>query len=195
MKFDQEFIARLKQKDEGAFSELYHHTGAMLYNFILNRVCRHHQTAEDLLSEVFSDAVVYVQSLSPLHNVVGWLFHIARSKVVDHYRSSKKEKQWRSSAPIDSMADKNELGRDPEAQVMKATDRMEVVKIFTGLKPEHQRVLTLMYMEERSLKQIADVLNRSEKAVENTLYRARRELDKRVKKLEERAGTIGGVGR
>jgi RNA polymerase sigma factor (sigma-70 family) len=194
MKFDREFIARLKQKDERAFTELYHQTGTMLYNYILNRVSRHQQTAEDVLSEVFSAAVIYVQSLTPLHNVVGWLFNIAKSKVVDHYRSSKKERRWRSSMPIDALADKNEAGCDPEAQVIKATDRTEVVKLFSGLRPEHQQVLTLRYVEERSQKQIADVLHWTEKTVENTLYRARLALERKVKSLEKRVGTIGGVG-
>ncbi len=194
MKFGAAFIARLRRKEEKAFTELYKLTGKTIYNYILNRVGRNADAADDLLSEVFSDAIDYAGTLTPLHNVVGWLMRIAQSKVVDHYRAHRKETVWRTGEQVEALADSKGLGRDPAAGYMERADAAVVGEAFTALKPRDQEVLRRMYLEDQSVRDIACSLGRSEKAIEGMLYRARNEFERKMEMCKKKAGmTVRGI--
>jgi RNA polymerase sigma factor (sigma-70 family) len=191
MQFEKSFISRLRQKDEQAFTELYRRTGTMLYNFILYRVGQDAEAAEDILSEVFSDAVSYSTSLTPLHNIEGWLVQIAKSKVVDHYRVLKREGKWRSGTPVETVADDKGMGRDPALQHVSAADQAAVGEAFTALTPKHREVLKRMYVDGQNVKDIACAMGRSEKGIESLLYRARIDLEAKLASIKKRAMSLG----
>ena len=121
----------------------------------------------------------------------GWLMRIAKSKVVDHYRAHAKERGWRAGQPVDELADSKGLGRDPAAGYVECTDAAVVGEAFTALKPRDQEVLRLMYVEKRGVRDIADALGRSEKAIEGMLYRARNEFEIKIAMCKKKAGMMG----
>jgi RNA polymerase sigma-70 factor (ECF subfamily) len=188
MLFDGEIIARLRKREEDAFTELYRQTGTMLYNYILGRVGRNEDAAEDILSEVFSDAVNYASSLTPLHNVQAWLFRIAKSKVADHFRRMQKEGKWRTGTPVEAVADRKGGGTDPAQQLVTAAERQVVNGAFALLRADYREVLRRMYVEEQSVKDIAREMKRSEKSVESLLYRARKDLEQALARLQRGLG-------
>ena len=188
MNVDGDFIARLRKREEAAFTELYRKTGTMLYNYILCRVGRNQEAAEDILSDVFSDAVNYASSLTPLHNIQAWLFRIAKSKVADHFRRLQKEGKWRTGTPVEVVADGKGSGIDPAQQLVTAAEKEVVNGAFALLRADYQEVLRRMYIEEQSVKDIARELGRSEKSVESLLYRARKDLEQALARLQKGLG-------
>jgi DNA-directed RNA polymerase specialized sigma24 family protein len=105
MRFEYSFISRLRKKEEEAFTILYQKTCRQLYDYIIKRVDYDGETAEEMLIDVFSDAVTYAFSLTPLHNVEAWLFRIAKSKLADHFHRAARVKKWRIGTQIHILPD------------------------------------------------------------------------------------------
>jgi DNA-directed RNA polymerase specialized sigma24 family protein len=100
-KFEKSFITRLRKKEEKAFTILYEKTSLQLYNYIIKQVYYNEEIAEEVLVNVFSDAISYAFSLTPLHNVEAWLFRIAKCKLADYFRQSARDRKLRIATPVD----------------------------------------------------------------------------------------------
>jgi RNA polymerase sigma factor (sigma-70 family) len=185
------FIKQLRQRDTDAFKTLYTETKTMLYNYILYKVNGSRDTAEDILSEVFVNAIDYAASLTVTHNVTAWLYRIARTKIVDYIRRLGKEKKIVSACTLYSITKKQT--ETPEEYLLKSEYRQLLQAAFCTISADYQDVLKKKYIEEDSVKQIAEQLQKSEKSVESLLYRGRRELIKSINKLaKEQCYSIQG---
>src|SRR5437660_10009754 len=61
-----------------------------LRNFIRRRV-PDPRDAEDILQDVFSELVEANRLLMPIEHVTGWLFRVARNRIIDLFRKKKPE--------------------------------------------------------------------------------------------------------
>src|SRR4051812_8446702 len=81
----------LKQAQAGsdqALTSLYNHYFERVYRFVYYRVS-HKETAEDLTEDVFVKIFGKLKTLEQVAAFEGWLFQIARNRVIDYYRSKK----------------------------------------------------------------------------------------------------------
>jgi RNA polymerase sigma-70 factor (ECF subfamily) len=79
-------VARLKQRDERAFDEVYGAFHARIFNF-LARLCRNRDVAEDLAEETWLRVVASVPRLRDDTRLAPWLFTIARNLYASYCRS------------------------------------------------------------------------------------------------------------
>jgi RNA polymerase sigma-70 factor (ECF subfamily) len=136
-----------------------------LYAFILRR-CGDRALAEDLTSDVILRAV---RSTKQAGSVVtpAWLTTVARNRLVDHWRSRAREDRrlelaWSNPDPDEWIDDGMPL--EPEV----------VNQAMRRLPPDHQAVLSLRYLDDLAVPEVAEVLGRSVHATESLLARARR---------------------
>lgn len=61
-----------------------------LWRFIRGRV-RDPRDAEDILQDVFSELVEANRMLMPIDHLTGWLFRVARNRIVDLFRKRREE--------------------------------------------------------------------------------------------------------
>jgi RNA polymerase sigma-70 factor (ECF subfamily) len=184
MEFSKEFIKSIKARDEKAFEELYNKTKSVLLNFIRYKVRGNDAIAEDILSEVYHDAVVYAMTLSTGHNVLAWLYRIAGSKIVDHFRKAKREKRLVGIQKW-IVSDRELLNRfaDTTAAHLVAEEDNHIFQVgFSRLPQGLREVLALKYIDGKSVNEIALLKGKSEKAIESLLFRARGQLEKELKK-------------
>jgi RNA polymerase sigma factor (sigma-70 family) len=184
MKFTGDFIKKLRQKDKKAFEDLYAQTWPALLNFIRLKVRNGHSTPEDILSEVYCRAIEYSHTLTLTHNVLAWLFRIAKSRVVDHYR---KKKRIQKLIRIQKVAAGhreilNSIANTPETKVLNSENELILRLAFSRLPEKYQEVLKAKYIAEKSVSEIAGLTGKSEKAAENILYRGRKLLESEVAK-------------
>jgi RNA polymerase sigma factor (sigma-70 family) len=184
MKFSKDFIKKLKKREEKAFIYLYEQTRSMLLSFINLKVGGNMTAAEDILSEVYHDAIIYSSSLTTNHNIVSWLYRIARSKTVDYFRKMKREnaligeKKWEMS--LNDIA--NRASNEPLSRtVAKEEDRILSLG-FSRIPEIYQKVLTFKYIEEKKVKEIAQMTGKTEKTIESILFRGRKLFEKELKK-------------
>jgi RNA polymerase sigma-70 factor (ECF subfamily) len=82
---DEELMLAYAAGDAGAFARLYDRHGRAIYRFLL-RSARNPQTADDLLQETWMAVVRNAAGYAPRGRFTTWLYGIARSKLIDHWR-------------------------------------------------------------------------------------------------------------
>jgi len=150
----------------GAFSllELYDAALPEVYGYLLSR-CSRPALAEDLTAETFLAAVDAARRDDPPAMTVAWMVGVARHKLVDHWR--RQERDDRSMRALVDTAPPAEDPWDAELDLVCAHDTL------ARLGPHHRAALTLRYLDDLPVREVAVVLERTEHATEALLVRAR----------------------
>src|SRR6516225_2976722 len=81
-------LERLRSKQDREISETVERERPRLRNFIRRRVADQ-RDAEDILQEVFYAFVEAYRLMKPIEQVSGWLFRVARNRIIDLFRRRK----------------------------------------------------------------------------------------------------------
>src|SRR6204780_4827251 len=87
---DAASLERMSLEQDRRISEVVKREQSRLGNFIRRRV-PDPRDAEDILQEVFSELVEANRLLMPIDHVTGWLFRVARNRIIDLFRKKKPE--------------------------------------------------------------------------------------------------------
>ena len=149
--------------------------GLILY---LNGFAHDIGLAEELMEETFVKLVVKKPKFSDKYSFKTWLYTIGRNTAIDHFRKNKRtiplsseELQAASGAP-----------EDLERTVIKDEQKRTVHRALAKLKAEYAQVLYLAYFEDFDNAQIAAVMKKSKRQIENLLYRAKSALRAELEK-------------
>jgi RNA polymerase sigma-70 factor (ECF subfamily) len=132
--------------------------------------------AEDITSETMFALLRSVDRLeTDVPKIGGWLRTVVRFKAADHQRKLIRARDVLASsgrrAPTCSEANEN-----PAGLIEAAESREQVLRVLGDLSDRQRIVLEWKYLESLGVREIAERLGESEKAVESVLYRARREF-------------------
>ncbi len=155
------------QSDPAKFDALYELHFERVYAFVASRV-RDRPTAEDVTSEVFHKALASLPSYEwrgvPF---VAWLLRIAANAIIDHAKRAARE----FPAPDDPPEPAADL--DLQASEMRAIEYRAQLFRLVGQLPEVQKqVVYERFVEERSIREIAQRLGKTEGAVKQLQLRA-----------------------
>jgi len=153
---DQELIRRVRQGDSDAVAELYQRYAPVVWRYVFARI-RDTHAGQDVLSETFLAAIRGLKSGATTENLAGWLTGIARHKVADWHRQRGPSENSETSA----------------AAIEASSASSIVADVLDGLSPEERVILEWKYLDRLTVREIAERLGRTEKAVEALLYRAR----------------------
>jgi len=105
-----------------------------------------------------------------------WLCSIARHEIADFYRRKRIKKIVFSKFPFLEKLVSEALG--PELAYQELETKRKILKTFKNLSEGYSQILRLKYIEELSMKQIAEKFGETVKAVESRLFRARMAFQK-----------------
>jgi RNA polymerase sigma-70 factor (ECF subfamily) len=170
---DAELIRLAHQGDPTAVQTLYERYLPAVWRFAYARSSGERHVAEDIVSETFLALVRQIKTLDPDGGALGgWLMTVARRKLTDVHRRRRTVPAGEIEV-IDSAA--------PAETVLE--DRELVAQAIEEMKDEEREALQWKYIESLSVRDIADRMGRSEKAVESILFRARRSFREIVERL------------
>jgi RNA polymerase sigma-70 factor (ECF subfamily) len=156
----ERLLIEAAQRDPRRFAELYENNFGRVYAFIARRV-RNREEAEDLTSEVFHQALANIGRFEwrgvPF---VAWLLRIAANAIVDRWHSASKEQ-------VDPRRD----AADP-AILSEIEQRAMLFQLVDRLPEDQRRVIIRRFVEQRSTREIAGELGRTEGAVKQLQFRA-----------------------
>ncbi len=180
------FKLRTKEDPE-AFAQLYDIYAKRIYSFVFFKVSNREE-AEDITSEVFLKAWRYINEKKDIESFSGLLYKLARNCVIDLYRTKATHKKTISSDEIleREMEDKEIFAEDFTKEI---GDKIEVQKITVALqklKQEYREVVTLRYVDELEIGEIAAITGKGHIAIRVTLHRG-------LKKLKEILSRNGGT--
>jgi RNA polymerase sigma-70 factor, ECF subfamily len=119
---------------------------------------------------VFHKAFDRISSFNPEKgNFSQWIYRIARNAVIDYYRTQKK------NLPIEDVFDIGEYDRTIEEHDTLLT-MAHVRKYLEKLSPKQREVITLRIWEEKSYKEIAEIVEGTEDSVKMAFSRAMKDL-------------------
>jgi RNA polymerase sigma factor (sigma-70 family) len=87
---DAASLERMALEQDQRISEAVKREQSRLRNFIRRRV-PHTRDAEDILQDVFYKLVEANRLLMPIEHVTGWLFRVARNRIIDFFRKKRPE--------------------------------------------------------------------------------------------------------
>jgi len=147
------------------FLALYDAALPYVYGYLLAR-CGRAVLAEELTSETMLSAVDALKREPPKSLSTSWLLGIARHKLVDYWRRlGREERSLRSFA-----AQEHEDREDPWDVHL---DSLRARATLEQLAPQHRAVLTLRYLDDLPVADVAEILDRTVHATEALLVRAR----------------------
>jgi RNA polymerase sigma-70 factor (ECF subfamily) len=180
---EEKLVARAQHGDSRAMGEIYQRYVDRVYSFIEFRV-RDTALAEDLTQEVFLQVLRGIHGLDWQGTLGPWILRIARNAVVDHWRRMGR----RPEGSLVGSTDPGEhaesvLDRVPAAGVAAeleaaeaALDRGHIMAATAKLTELQQQVVGLRFSAGLSIRETAQVMNRSEGAVKNLQHHALRAL-------------------
>lgn len=150
----------------GDLLRLYDAALPEVYGYLLRR-CGHREIAEELTSETFLAAADAVCRRQPPRLDVAWLIGVARHKLADHWRRQAREQRTLRAVASGSDGDVD----DPWDVHL---DALRAEQTLAAIAPQHRLVLTLRYVDDLPVADVARLLDRTVHATEALLVRARR---------------------
>lgn len=119
-----------------------------LRNFIRSRVADP-LDAEDIMQDVFAELVEANALLMPIEHMSGWLFRVARNRIIDLFRKKKGE-----SLELEELLPSHDAGPDAELARGMLLDALETA--IAELPKEQREVFVAHELEGRSFKEMAE---------------------------------------
>ena len=165
---DDRLLVEAAQADPARFVEIYERYVDRIYAFVSRRA-GNRATAEDITSHVFEQAFATIGRFEWRGLPVSvWLFRIASNALADHWR----ERSRNAAEPPPDVPDPREL-EDME-------QRIALYQEVERLPELQQQVIRMRFVEEKSIREVAAALNRSEGAVKQLQLRALDRLRKNM---------------
>ena len=156
---DERLLIEAAQRDPARFAELYDLYFDRIYAYVAWRAASRDE-AEDMVSEVFRKALANLRRFewrgAPFS---AWLYRIASNEITDHAERVGRERALEPPPEAE------------EANQEEAHDRAKVFALVRELPADQRKVLELRFMEEKSTREVAEVLQRSEGAIKQLQFR------------------------
>lgn len=157
---DAASVERMALEKDQRISEVVKREQARLRNFIRRRV-PDARDADDILQDVFYKLVEANRLLMPIEHITGWLFRVARNRIIDLFRKKRPESFSDAAVAdengellrLDDLLPSPEAG--PEALYARAVLLQELELAVGELPAEQRDVFVAHELEGRSFKEMA----------------------------------------
>uniref|UniRef100_A0A7V3UZ76 Sigma-70 family RNA polymerase sigma factor n=1 Tax=candidate division WOR-3 bacterium TaxID=2052148 RepID=A0A7V3UZ76_UNCW3 len=174
---EKQFITELKNEVPGAFEKFFNR-----YWRVIMRLCLTHiqdpAEAEDAAIETFADAAKGLKKFRGEARLSSWLFRLALNRIFKHRRHQRNQSNF---VPIDDCPENAALTElntaPPEIQ--------DLLTALNSLPVRDQLFLTLRYVNNLKLREIAEITGAKPGAVAMRLKRAEAKLRRRLMRREK----------
>ena len=168
---EERLLIEAAQKDTACFADLYEIHFDRVYAYVVRRV-HERAEAEDLTAEVFHQALANLKRFEwrgiPFS---AWLYRIAANLISDRWQRSGREVNDDSAI---------ELAQVSPAEIEEVERRATLYRLVDTLPAEQRRVVVLRFVEEKSIKEVAKEVRKTEGAVKQLQFRALSSLRARM---------------
>jgi RNA polymerase sigma factor (sigma-70 family) len=168
--YNQLLVIRCRQGQEQAWTELVSRWEKPLLYYIRRMIDNEHQ-AWQVLQETWLHVVKSIDTLKCPEYLPKWLYSICHHKIITYYRQRHREAELH-----ESIANRCEI---PESECRGQFENAEAIHWGLGqIKPVSREVLTLYFLQDLSINEIAEVLDVPAGTIKSRLYYARLKLRK-----------------
>lgn len=165
--FDELLVIRCKEGDPKAFELLVKRWSKKLMSFAY-KYTKSVDAAKDIVQESWISIHKGIFTLQDVSKFASWAFRITYNKSIDHLRKQKRQELTEVAIDIES----NDEDQWPTVE-----------SLLQKMPAQHKLILTLFYLEQQSIKQIASILKLPEGTVKSRVFYARELLKRNYKEV------------
>ena len=178
---ESEWLQRARDGDPEGFRLLVDRYRDLAYEVAL-RILRSPEEAEEVTQDSFVRAWRALGGFREEARFSTWLYRIVTRCALDAAQSARRrQERERSAVAVETLP-------APAAPAPSVTDSMRLERILADLSPVRRAVVTLFYLRERTVDEVAEILEMPSGTVKTHLHRARANLRRawRRRKTQER---------
>ncbi|HNP18038.1 MAG TPA: RNA polymerase sigma factor [Fulvivirga sp.] len=167
--FDELLILKCREGDTKAFELLVKRWSKKLI-FFAYKFTNNIEAARDVTQESWISIHKGLRKLQEPSKFKSWAFRITHNKSIDYLRQQKKQELAEIEPVIEDDLDNDQWPT--------------VNALLLNMPKQHKTVLTLFYLEQQSIRQIASILKLSEGTVKSRIFYAREHLKRKYKEVK-----------
>lgn len=179
---DVQLLERVAQGDRVAFSQLYRKYQPRLVSYCARLLKDDVAQAADIVDEALFDVWRSANRFEGKSKPSTWIYSIARNKLISWLRKTS-EVTLEDESILDALIDP---AATPAEELAMDDMQQQLLRLMDQLTDEHREVLKLTYFEDKSVKEVAELLGISENTVKTRMFYAR----KRLAQLLDKAGIV-----
>lgn len=170
------------------FNDIYNEHHRRVYNFCLNYL-QNLEDAEEVTQDVFVKIHLKLDTFNNQSQLSTWIYRICVNCCIDFIKAKKRKKRFGFLTSL-FYDDSNDLRHDigdfnhPGVELEQKEAVSALFAMIDTLPFNQKTALLLSKIEQKSQKEIAAVMDISEKAVESLLHRAKENLLKKINPRE-----------
>ena len=174
---EEELLISQAKQDAASFGKLYDLYAPSIYRYILSRT-GNIQDAQDITSQTFLKVLEKLSSYHHRGYFSAWLFSIARSRYIDHFRMRNQEEKLIATKNLESQFDILSIVIDRERMI-------NLDHILALLSEEELDLLRLRIVAELTFSEMAEILRKTEDATKKKYYRLLARLQSQLEEENE----------
>ena len=167
---DTELIKRIAKQDQTAVEVLYGRYQVRVFRFILRKV-RSEAVAEELTNEVFMEVWRNASRFEGRSSLSSWILGIAHNRAISSLRKRREAELDDDAAG--TIADDSD---DPEVTAQKTDKGALLRQCMERLSDEHRTIIDLVYYHEKSIAEVAEIVEIPQNTVKTRMFYARKKL-------------------
>lgn len=167
---DSELVKRIAGGDQLALRTLFARHSARTFRYVL-RLVGNEAIAEELTNETFLQAWRHAGDYRGQSEVSTWLIAIARNKALSKLR--KRTDAALEDGVAEAIVDEAD---DPEVELAKRGKAEVMRACIARLSDAHREIVDLVYYQEKSVAEAAEILGIPENTVKTRMFHARKQL-------------------
>jgi RNA polymerase sigma-70 factor (ECF subfamily) len=163
-----------KKSNRELFKTLYEDNFNYIFAFVFSRLAGNKEAAEDIVQETFLSALKSLESFKNKSSYKTWLCGIAKNKIINYYQRELKKHSYICIDEIYEAIDTCCI----ETDFLICEERKIILIVLNKLPATYRYVLILKYIDKYSVKEISEILEKTPKAIDGILQRAKIEFKK-----------------
>jgi len=182
---DNDIILRVQEGNGDCFDEIIIRYEQKLFYYVM-RFVGNTDEAHDIIQNVFIKALKHIDSFDCNKKFSSWIYRIAHNETMNWLTRNKHRKVISIDDDNDQkefvdLSDKTNTALDEWFQIEL---RDELHDAVSQLPDNYARVITMRYFEDKSYKEISEIINKPTSSVGTLLRRAKKQLLKIVLESE-----------
>jgi len=166
---ERSLVRRMRAGDERAFQGFAEHYAPALYRFASERVRGEPELVRDVVQTTLCRFMEKLDGFRGQSSIFTWLCAVCRNEIAGHFRRSR-----RDEIELDEEDERQPaITENPESQLLARENERQVHVTLDAMPPRYASILEWKYVDGLSVREIAQLIDLSEKAAESLLTRAR----------------------
>lgn len=189
-------VIKAMDGDQEAISELYYATYPKLHAVAVS-ILKNDADADDIVQDSYIKAFSSLHQLDNAERFEPWLCRIVSNKCKDYLKKNKpilfsSQNTEDDNEPIEWSIEDDSKEYDPEAVLISADIRRQIMELLDTLPDEQRICLVYHVVQEMKISEIAELLEVSENTVKSRINYAKSKMQVKIDELEKKGVKLRG---